>query len=112
MDETKDIVENSYTDPITGKFIPGNPGGGRPKGTFSLKTRIIKQLQEHPEQLQEIVDYLIKEERALLFQMIDGRPPQDITSKGEQINPTPIYGGQSIQANESNSTNILPIQED
>lgn len=111
MEDTKVNVNNSYTDPITGKFVPGNPGGGRPKGTFSLKTRIIQQLQENPDQLQEVLNYLIKEERALLWQMIDGRPSQDVTSAGEKINPIPIFNGQSVQTDNSNTKDIQPNQE-
>lgn len=33
LEETSEIVENPYTDPITGKFKEGNPGGGRPPET-------------------------------------------------------------------------------
>lgn len=36
---TKNIVEKSYTDPVTGKFVKGNPGGGRPSGSANFKTK-------------------------------------------------------------------------
>lgn len=91
-EETNENVDKTYTDPVTGKFIPGNPGGGRPKGTFSLKTKIIQQLESNPDQLQEVLDHIIKEERALLFQMIDGRPKQD-HEVDIGFKPIPILGG-------------------
>lgn len=42
MEEEKTLQNETktYTDPITGKFIVGNPGGGRPKDTEQDK--IIK----------------------------------------------------------------------
>ena len=45
--EEKKTSENeikTYTDPITGKFIPGNPGGGRPP--LTEEDRIIKKAQK------------------------------------------------------------------
>ena len=36
-----------YTDPVTGKFAQGNPGGGRPKG-FSIVAHLKEMLQEIP----------------------------------------------------------------
>ena len=33
MEETLQNVDKTYTDPETGKFVVGNPGGGRPKET-------------------------------------------------------------------------------
>lgn len=38
----------NYTDPITGKFAKGNPGGRRPPG-FSIVAKIKEVLQEVPE---------------------------------------------------------------
>ena len=32
-------VDKTYTDPITGKFKEGNPGGGRPSGSLDFKTK-------------------------------------------------------------------------
>lgn len=86
-EETNTIVEKSYTDPVTGKFIPGNPGGGRPKGTYSLKTKIINFLKENPEAEKKLMAELLAKEQGLLLQMIDGRPHQatDVTSGGEKI---------------------------
>ncbi len=54
----------------------GNPLG-RPKGSFSIKSRIIQKLEENPKKLDEMVNFLIKNHPALLLQMIDGRPSQN-----------------------------------
>lgn len=39
MEENDKIVEKTYTDPVTGKFVKGNPGGGRPTGSLDFKTK-------------------------------------------------------------------------
>ena len=104
--------ENLDKDPKTGKFLLGHKGvGGRPKGSFSIKTKIIKKLEDNPEELEAVINYIIRNERALLFQMIDGRPAQDITSAGEAINPTPIYGNKSIQGHIGDEADIQPQEE-
>ncbi len=51
MEESEKIVEKSYTDPVTGKFAKGNPGGGRPQGSLDFKTKFFK-----------VIDKLAKEE--------------------------------------------------
>lgn len=38
--------EKTYTDPETGKFVKGNPGGGRPKGSVSIVEGIRRKLLE------------------------------------------------------------------
>lgn len=43
---TNDNVEKSYTDPVTGKFVKGNPGGGRPKGAESFSTKWYKMIDK------------------------------------------------------------------
>jgi hypothetical protein len=42
---TEENVNKSYTDPVTGKFLPGNPGGGRPKNTQSFSTLYKKAIE-------------------------------------------------------------------
>lgn len=92
-----------------GTFAEGNSGGpGRPKGSVSIMQQIKKRLAENPWELEELVEYYLKDKthRALLLQMIDGRPAQDVTSGGEKIFPTPIYGGNSIQTDNSDEKDI------
>jgi len=39
-------VDKTYTDPITGKFKEGNPGGGRPSGSLDFKTKWINFIEK------------------------------------------------------------------
>ncbi|HCX21359.1 MAG TPA: hypothetical protein DHN29_05555 [Cytophagales bacterium] len=45
-EKTNTNVKKTYTDPVTGKFIPGNPGGGRPKGSISFATKWKKFIEK------------------------------------------------------------------
>lgn len=88
MEEPKINGENSGRDPETGKFLPGNPGGGRPKGTYSLKTLIEKKLRENPELEAKLIKDILEKEQALVYQMIDGRPKQE--GSLDLNTPTPV----------------------
>lgn len=50
MEEDTEIAntneKKTYTDPITGKFVKGNPGGGRPKGTENFSTKWYKMVDK------------------------------------------------------------------
>lgn len=82
-----------------GYFIKGQApkSPGRPKGSISIKDAVRKHLEEHPEDFKEYVEHFIKKNRELSWQMLEGRPQQDITSAGEKIVPVPILGGESIK---------------
>lgn len=84
-------------------FIKGQSGNpkGRPKGSFSLKTRVIKYLEEHPEEMGSVVKSLACDPkyRSLLFKMIDGTPKQQVAIEQEQL-PIPILSYLK-QANDS-----------
>lgn len=43
---TNKNAEKSWTDPITGKFVEGNPGGGRPKGSRDFATDFDEVVEE------------------------------------------------------------------
>lgn len=43
---TNSNVEKTYTDKKTGKFVKGNPGGGRPEGSVSIVEGIKRKLLE------------------------------------------------------------------
>lgn len=97
--------EKRYTDPKTGKFVEGNPGGGRPKGSgISITTEIKKKLEEIPEgqkatYLELLINRIMKQaiqngDQQMIkniWNYIDGMPKQftDITSGGK---PIPILG--------------------
>lgn len=99
-------VEKTYTDPETGKFVEGNPGGGRPKGSgISITTEIKKKLAEVPpgqkaSYLELLIARIMKQaisdgDQQMIKQIwnyIDGMPKQsqDITSGGEPIKTNTI----------------------
>ena len=104
-DNAKDItinnVEKPYTDPITGKFIKGNPGGGRPKGSgISIVTEIKRKLQECPEgskatYLELLINRIFKQaiqdgDASMIKDMInrvDGMPVQKNQHTGDNDEP-------------------------
>jgi hypothetical protein len=98
MQEEQDKqAENKPQRDELGRLLPGstaNPNG-RPKQK-TIRERIRERLDEHPEEMDAFVQYFIKENRALAWQMLEGRPIHDITSRGMPLNPTPIYGGLSV----------------
>lgn len=72
---TNKIVEKRYTDPKTGKFKKGNPGGGRPKGTFSITALVKEELQRCPDikDKQTYADLIIKRIMSKAIKDGDGR---------------------------------------
>ncbi len=62
--------------------ISGNPAG-RPEGRFSITSLIIKQLESNTKQAKEIIQWLMKNRKDLVWQMIDPKPQTDINLGGE-----------------------------
>lgn len=95
-----------------GRILPGqeslNPNG-RPVGSISIKDRLRNYLEENPDKMAEFVNYFAKESRELAWQMLEGKPPQDITSGGEKIQQVPIYGG--LSNNNGDNKDIQPQEE-
>lgn len=83
------------------QFKPGQSGNpsGRPKGSFSLKTKVVKYLEENPEELGEIVKSLATDpkHRELLFKMIDGTPKQQMDMHLDEP-PIPLLAGLSSRS--------------
>ena len=55
----------------------GNPAGKLP-GTISIKEEIRKHLQKNPEIVEQLVAYFIAKHPDLMWQMLEGRPKQDV----------------------------------
>ena len=84
-----------------GTFAQGTPPpnpAGRPKGK-TIKERVRDWLEEHPNDMEAFVKHFVEENKELAWQMLEGRPSQDVTSDGKPL-PSPIYGGISEKADE------------
>lgn len=90
-EETKQNVDKSYTHPETGKFVKGNPGGGRPKGSKSFTTLVKEALKNVADEkgttlerklVQTILNKAIEEGDnkmiELIWNYLDGKPTQKI----------------------------------
>ena len=88
--------------------VSGNPKG-RPKGK-TIKELVREHLEKHPDDMKAFVEHFVKENKELTWQMLEGRPQQDVTSGGERIEPTPIYGG--LSGHDSDKEDILPPKKD
>ncbi len=87
MNNQKITPENQ--DPKTKQFLPGNPGGGRPKGSVSIVSLLKKKLQEKAKNsdktyadllVQEMLDNALIDHNAnqikTILQYVDGTPKQ------------------------------------
>lgn len=104
LENTNSIVSKSYTDPVTGKFAPGNPGGGRPVGSKNFTTKVREALEKvaldkdgketgkTKEQL--LIESILRKAISgdtyamkLLWNYFDGMPQQkvDHTTGGEKL---------------------------
>ena len=73
-----------------GHFVKGWRGGpGHPKEK-TIKELVREWLDEHPNELEAFIKHFIKDNRELAWQMLEGKPTQDFTSKGERFFPIPL----------------------
>jgi len=95
---TKSNVGKTYTDKKTGKFIKGNPGGGRPEGSISIVEGIKRKLMEiEPENKKTYLELFlnsyfrkaIKEKDPQIMKdfinRVDGMPLQKNEVSGEGV---------------------------
>jgi len=82
-----------------GQLLPGNTANsiGRPKGK-TIKERVRDYLEEHPDDMKAFVEHFVKENKELAWQMMEGRPQQDVTSDHKPL-PTPILANVPIEKN-------------
>ena len=55
----------------------GNPKG-RPPGSISIRDKVRQHLEQNPEDVKEIVKHFVKENRELMWQMLEGKPKQQM----------------------------------
>ena len=97
--ETMKNDKKTYTDPITGKFIEGNPGGGVTKGSRHFGTLFrdaVKRIAKGGKDKEDILIVKKVIEKAkkgdlkaaeMIFDRVDGKPLAsiDITTDGDKI---------------------------
>jgi len=98
-EKTKKNVSKTYTDPITGKFVKGNPGGGRPKGSRSFTTKVKLALEKiadgksstyEEELIKSILEKAVSGDFAtqkLIWNYLDGLPRQEKILLGDEDYP-------------------------
>jgi hypothetical protein len=102
MSDLEKQAENKPKRDEKGRLLPGgtaNPNG-RPKGK-TIKELVREHLETHPDDMKEFVKHFIKRNRELAWQMLEGRPQQDVTSGGEKL-PTPLLANINVPNNNSN----------
>lgn len=104
MAENPEVTGNSRNpDGTFREGVSGNPAG-RPKGSISIKDKIRQYLEANPNEVEAIVAHFVKNNRELMWQMLEGRPQQDVTSDGKQL-PSPLLAHLDVRNNDSNSQN-------
>lgn len=93
MSEEPDKTSNKVERDAHGRILPGqgslNPEG-RPKGSISIKDKVRQYLQDHPDEVEEIVRHFVTKNRELMWQMLEGRPQADLNIGGQEENPFKI----------------------
>jgi len=81
MEEIK--PEKTYHDD-NWKFKKGNPGGGRPKDSISVISRLKREFRENPEMFDEFIKSYREnpQNQKHIAEMIDGKPRQNIGLDG------------------------------
>ena len=79
MEEVLDNTGEKQKKPVHRfqKGVSGNPKG-RPKGSVSIKDKIRQHLEKNPKEVEEIVRHFVKNNRELMWQMLEGKPKQQM----------------------------------
>lgn len=68
----------------SGKDWTGN-AAGRPKGSISIKDKIRQHLDEHPEEMGNIVKHFVEKNRELMWTMLEGSPKSTSEVKSTNV---------------------------
>ena len=93
------VYEKSQRCPVTGKFLPGNVGGGRPKGS---KDKLNKQVISTLEKLWEargadMVEQLAAEKPEVMMAMISRMIPQALAAEAITGEAEKAEGNQEVR---------------
>ena len=93
------VYEKSQRCPVTGKFLPGNVGGGRPKGS---KDKLNKQVISTLEKLWEargadMVEQLAAEKPEVMMAMISRMIPQALAAEAITGEVDKAEGNQEVR---------------
>ena len=70
MDSETTEVKQKFRPQTWVKGQSGNPAG-RPKGSVSIKDKVRQYLEANPEEVGKIVEHFVKENRELMWQMLE-----------------------------------------
>jgi len=93
-------------------FKPGQSGNlaGRPKGSFSLTSKMIKRLEENPEETEKILDWFLAKRKDMIWNKIDPNPATNVNLNAEvRIGKPLLY---ALHNNESSGEDRQAEEED
>src|SRR3990167_7779793 len=76
-DKTEELQKKPRGKHLFKKGQSGNPKG-RPKGSISIKDKVRQYLENNPKDVEKIVKHFVKENRELMWQMLEGKPKQQM----------------------------------
>jgi hypothetical protein len=100
--EADKLPKNTIGIPFT-KDDPRINRAGRPKGK-TIKERVRQWLEEHPDDMQAFVEHFVKENRDLAWQMMEGRPKEDVKLEGNLIINIEKEGAEKYGLNSNTET--------
>ena len=89
MEDTDKQQSNSVIGVPFTKDDPRINREGRPKGK-TIKEMVREWLENNPDDMSAFVEHFVKKNKELAWQMLEGRPQQDVVSDGKAL-PSPIY---------------------
>jgi hypothetical protein len=106
---TTGIVKKTYTDPITGKFVKGNPGGTKAPGTKNFTTKVKEALLK----IADGKDYTYEEAfiKAIMKKAIVDKDVGMMRTVWEQLDGKPVQRIGNIQGEEFRTNDVVSDKE-